>query len=91
MDPAMTIFREAAGSSLSEGPTLVSVSPSLLFLFLSCSLARSFMRRHASLFPSFHFALLYERRYRHLVLDYREGTRAKDEEEPANMLPSRFY
>jgi len=31
MDPAMTIFREAAGSSLFEGPTLVSVSPPLSY------------------------------------------------------------
>lgn len=36
MDPAMTIFREAAGSSLFEGPTPVSVSslslPPLMYL-----------------------------------------------------------
>lgn len=65
---------------------------SRLLLSLSFSLARSLLCKSPSFFPFFfYFALFYERRYRHLVFDYREGTRAKDEEEPANTLPSRFY
>lgn len=62
MDPAMTIFREAAGSSLFEGPTPISFSLSFSLLFsISPFLSRSllYIPRFAS--PSFFYLALFLR------------------------------